>query len=497
MDPNSNPFQPDRHPSPTGEPYPVVEVEIANHPPRRGHIVPAVLAWLLIIAITLLHVILPYIRPPKTGQQTIKAGLLGVELQGKLLLGLKELGGAESNSSQLTEINSGPLENRYCYVILVNEVQGAKEAIGELAKIQQLVADSAQQPSEELSQTGDTLNRLFMDYEQEAWQAPSVGSSERDALVAQLDWFGELALTVEHTADQQKRAELEQNAYMVTVVLLGVMIFGFLFFCLGCAGLLIFVVFVALGGLKYGTENDCGRGRIYIETFAIWFLLFLLVQIVFAFLAPKTLILEMSLLGSLIAMSALLWPVCRGVRFGEMLTDVGLRCKNIFVEIFWGFVCYICTLPILFLGGLVMLVLIAAFHEQPDKNSLHAEPVSHPLMEWVTQAGAWQFLMIGILTTVAAPLVEETVFRGLMYRHFRDATHRWGRLLSVLFSASLNGLIFAAIHPQGILVIPVLGALAFSFSLVREWRGSLFSSMTMHSLHNGMITLLLLFMCLT
>ena len=47
---------------------------------------------------------------------------------------------------------------------------------------------------------------------------------------------------------------------------------------------------------------------------------------------------------------------------------------------------------------------------------------------------------------------------------------------SVAFAALVNSLIFAAIHPQGIIGIPLLTTLAVGFSLTRQWRGSLLES---------------------
>ena len=57
---------------------------------------------------------------------------------------------------------------------------------------------------------------------------------------------------------------------------------------------------------------------------------------------------------------------------------------------------------------------------------------------------------------VAAPIVEETMFRGVLYRHLRSATGHLGTGLSILVSGTLNGFLFAAIHPQGWVAIPAL-----------------------------------------
>ena len=93
-----------------------------------------------------------------------------------------------------------------------------------------------------------------------------------------------------------------------------------------------------------------------------------------------------------------------------------------------------------------------------------------------------------LATCVAAPVVEETMFRGVLFRHLRDLTASWKLWGSVVFSAIVNGLIFALIHPQGLVAVPVLTTLAIGFTLARQWRGSLLAPMTMHAIHNFLIT---------
>jgi membrane protease YdiL (CAAX protease family) len=48
------------------------------------------------------------------------------------------------------------------------------------------------------------------------------------------------------------------------------------------------------------------------------------------------------------------------------------------------------------------------------------------------------------------------------------------------------------IHPQGLEAVPILMALAFTFCLVREWRGSLVPAMIAHGISNGLVLTLLI-----
>ncbi|MFT7633245.1 MAG: membrane protease YdiL (CAAX protease family), partial [Mariniblastus sp.] len=150
---------------------------------------------------------------------------------------------------------------------------------------------------------------------------------------------------------------------------------------------------------------------------------------------------------------------------------------------------YLATLPFLIPGIALVSILtsvVAGFHE-PQEFGRPIVP-GHPVQDYIQAGGLPMILLIFLTACVAAPIVEETMFRGVLYRHLRDWSSGWRRSTSVMLSAIINGLIFASIHPQGIYGIPVLATLAIGFSLAREWRNSLIGSMTMHAIHNTAIT---------
>jgi membrane protease YdiL (CAAX protease family) len=55
-------------------------------------------------------------------------------------------------------------------------------------------------------------------------------------------------------------------------------------------------------------------------------------------------------------------------------------------------------------------------------------------------------------------------------------------------------LVFAAIHPQGWVAIPVLGSIALILAALREYRGSLIAPMTAHALNNALAVLMMVLM---
>ena len=100
------------------------------------------------------------------------------------------------------------------------------------------------------------------------------------------------------------------------------------------------------------------------------------------------------------------------------------------------------------------------------------------MVDQLDSGGPLEILALFLLAAGFAPLVEEVTFRGLLYHHLRSW---YGPLLAAL----IQGLLFAAVHPQGVAAIPVLAALGIVFALIREWRGSLVAPMAAHAVHNA------------
>ena len=121
------------------------------------------------------------------------------------------------------------------------------------------------------------------------------------------------------------------------------------------------------------------------------------------------------------------------------------------------------------------------FHHITHSDIRHAPRLAHVLEE-LLEALAGKVVVV--LACVAAPIVEEIMFRGLLYRYLREASLQRGLFSSALISALVSSFLFAVIHPQGLAAVPILMGLAGGFCLVREWRASLLSSMVAHGLNN-------------
>ncbi len=116
------------------------------------------------------------------------------------------------------------------------------------------------------------------------------------------------------------------------------------------------------------------------------------------------------------------------------------------------------------------------------------EPI-HPIVEFLVNGSVLDRVIVFIDACILAPIVEETMFRGVLYRHLRELSQRWAWFWSVVFSGTIVSFLFAVIHPQGLIAVPVLMALAYGFTIAREWRGTLIPSMVGHALNNGLVVL--------
>ena len=180
-----------------------------------------------------------------------------------------------------------------------------------------------------------------------------------------------------------------------------------------------------------------------------------------------------------------------------MRQEVGLTLKRPILNGLIGLGGYVLVLPTFILGVVITLGLMGLWRrfqigDNPERNFLPMTSPTHPIINWLADSdGILILLLVVVLASILAPLVEETMFRGLLYRQLREATARWGRLFSFLASALVVSFLFAVIHPQGILAVPALMGLAFGLTVLREWRGSLLPSMMVHGIHNGLTTFLL------
>lgn len=284
--------------------------------------------------------------------------------------------------------------------------------------------------------------------------------------------------------------------------------------CVGLALLVTLIYYAGLGQLS-GLMQVPGTGTpYYLEAFAVWIVGFVMAQFgVGVVVSLFGMDLKNSpVLASVVSLAifygpmfvGLFWLVTRHPAPRTALRQVGFRSDGFLMDFGHAIVTYLAFLPLIGLSmlltvGLTALVLGDESAANPFSPS---RGPSHPISE---QFGGspWMLAYLYLMAAISAPIVEEIVFRGLLFRWLRDRTWQWGQSPekphkgvaiswpSVAISALVNSLLFAAIHPQGLLGIPPLMMIGICMSVARNWRGGLVAPMTIHAIHNGTLVTLM------
>jgi membrane protease YdiL (CAAX protease family) len=483
----------------------VIEVrdEPANLPPSvievpvpRGH---PLIAWFFILLIVSGTVLLANRRPSalKAAESKDNAALIAQELQARYLVGVTQLVGKSNPSlyENAKMLDVGPLPQRLRFVALVGELSGPEAAQQQLQRLEDLIARSDASPSQDQFATMKTLRRLYADYIQGLLDAPSLSPEDRRLLREELDWFGELALAPQGGPNTSAREALLHGALVTAISLGAVATVAGLVGLIGLFGLILFGALFFGGVLKRGFSGQSMAHGVYAETFAVWLVLFMVLSLAASFVRSDREQLLIAGGAMLCSLAALLWPLLRGIPWRQVRTDVGLTAgRRPWLEPVCGIGSYVTALPMLVVGLFLTLGLMKLqqlLHGGISPHDSFAPPPTphHPIVEFITGPNWWLRLQVLFVASFVAPVVEETMFRGVLYRHLRDGTRGLGFGLSFLFSALLNCFIFAVIHPQGVVAVPALMSLAFAFTLAREWRGSLVPAMVAHGINNGVLLL--------
>jgi len=474
-------------PEPLGPPAEVIpEVQPLR---RRGH---PLVAWFVILTITGLIVAAGMVRDPGTrvggSRQGTQARLVDVEA--RYLVGANELTRLTGQDiyEQAKDMVRSSADKRLRFVALAGELRGPDEALRLLNQ------EAWTDLPAELAALPDLLRRLYRAQAAGDFSSAVLGEQEQAVLERDLGWLGTLALHPAGSPDAAARAALLSSARRTFWAAILVMVLGMAGAGLiGLAGLLIFVGLIRSGAVRSGLGGPGVNGGLYAETFALWLAVFVLQGLFVGLLPVPAAARFLALAGaSLASLVTLGWPVLRGVPWRQVRQEVGLRWPDRPLrELALGFACYTSTLPLLVLGVLLTLLLVQL---QGYFSGGDAPPPAHPIAEVLAKAAWWELLQLLVLVSVIAPVVEETMFRGVLYRHLRDATGACRPALGILFAMTVVSFIFAVIHPQGLTAVPALMALAYGFNAAREWRGTLLPAMVAHGLNNGIVFLLAILM---
>jgi len=454
------------------------------------------LAWGLVIAMTggICGLVISsqlFLEAPVEGNTTAME-LMPIQVQVKALVGQKNLVEDGPPVQIPPELDSGPYEQRLCYSILLNELDSSTSALDHIEETEAKVENVDLKLTDEQKRLGGIVTDLMESYEDGDHDSSSIPVEDRDFLKERLKWVGELAL---YPADSPHTAERTKVISEARGLMIGGIIFMLLGFLIGFGGFvlaLVFGVMLFAGKLTPHFKNHLTNHNIYIETFAIWMVLFVGISLGAQLLPIQdnsiTMVVQpFVFFASLIA---LIWPMCRGVSFSQLRHDIGWTCGNPIKEVLSGVWIYLATLPFLVPGLVITAIVMALFvggGSDAHEFARQSTP-GHPIQEDIMSGNLVTIIFVFVATCIAAPIVEETMFRGVLLRHLRDWTTGWRIGASIVFASIVNAIIFASIHPQGLAGIPVLTILALGFSTARQWRGSLVGSMVMHAIHNFIVT---------
>lgn len=326
--------------------------------------------------------------------------------------------------------------------------------------------------------------------------AGSEAEAEIEASVAERlrrhhGFFADVALAHRLPADHPDRAGLLEGGFEL-VILSTVVVVG-----LGLALLTGSVLFIV--GLVQALRNKMqprfvrpeAGGSVFLEVYALFvggFLLLKLLMDLLAGLFPgASWLMLATLLGQWSLLLVVFWPRLRGMSGERLAGTIGWHAgKGFWREVGWGILGYLAGLPV-YVAGMALTILAMLLATFIRGLSVEGEPPvpAQTIFEIIGTSPPLELVLFFSLAVLWAPLCEESVFRGALYRHFRG---RWSVTLAALASASL----FGFMHGYGPLFVFPLIALGTVFAIMREWRGSLIAPMTAHMLHNGTVTVLLL-----
>lgn len=492
------------------EPTPLEPTPPAPPTGPRGRIL---LAWLTILVVAGGMIYVQNSRRVGVAAQGREASsLVMLEVQMRWLVGYGPLLGEfvkddkgredlrESVIRQVHGFNRGGIDQRLSAIITIGEVDSFANAKIAVDQLENLVAEHQVELTEREARLLKTLNDLYTDYANNRPTAPLVSPADRAYFESSLGWFSELALSpaVPDEPDSARRlvvlAQARRTALGV-LILVGIAGVGF---AVGIVGLLLIAILAMKGIWKSRLGPPVAHHGVYVEAFSLWLGLYIgLTYVVPRLLGGHLKSPYPESLAMILSLVVLVWPVLRGVSWSQVRADIGLNLgTKPLLEPMLGFLSYLHSLPFLIVGFGFTILLARLFGPVVTANAdpFQSDPsMAHPLISQLRNATAADIIPYFVMMCILAPVMEEIAFRGMLYRHLRDLSRTW--TFGILFSALAVSLLFAAVHPQGLMATPLLASLACGFVLAREWRGTLIPAIIAHGLNNSLI-LVFVTMCL-
>jgi len=426
-----------------------------------------VISWLLILAAVATTQIPQYRKDRQATQPGVTQDLT-LQMIGRYVVGMKSvLGNIPAVDLSVPQINkalqdSDNSRKDLFFIPILMELTTREEALTMLEKI------VAEPSNKDIAQDAPLFLQLYR-------QGSASLTQEQHRSIERYGWIGKLALSQDKPPSDPLRRSVISSA-LQTFVAAVVFIMGLLVaFTAGLILLIIAVVFSAKKRLyaRFSPPEDPGSSLL--EAFAIFITGLIALPALAQWLSPGYQLVA-SLSTFPVILVAMAWPYFRGSKWNDIRTALGWhRGQGFFREVASGILGYLAGLPLLAVAIIPVLLISRSTGSVP----------SHPIVNEISRDPIPMILIMG-LACIWAPIVEETFFRGLLFGYLRRRLH-WS------LAGVSTGILFAVIHPQGWIAVPVLATIGFTLSAIREWRGSIIASMAAHSLNNGAVLLLAIF----
>jgi membrane protease YdiL (CAAX protease family) len=436
------------------------ELNAGNAREASGNRLGEIAAWLVILAVVS-FLVLNNVRRSATNGGPDLINDLQLKMAAQEAIAFKALQSRAGQGSaatinqnnlrliQLMDSEARAPEAKLRVAIAVGYLQGRDSALGRLNTISHTPGASR------IADDVMAVRTIWTD----GVQALSPAESAR--LIKNYDYFGHMALAYGSAPGTDAVKSVESSAARTLLVLgiIGFALIALIFASL--AAVIAAIYFASKGRIRREYIPNANTRGVFLQGFAIYLVLFVLLGLTLRLTGLSNLNWEW--LAWLIIPIVILWTV-RGNDSTDWRTAFGWHTgRGWLQEAAAGIGGYLAGCPFMAIG-LVMTILLMKVAGAPAANPVFTLLPGNVLATYG-------------LACVFAPVIEETMFRGVLFHHLRG---RW----SWFASAAAVAFIFAAIHPQGWVAIPILWAIAMVLAALREWRGSIIAPMTAHAFNN-------------
>lgn len=292
-----------------------------------------------------------------------------------------------------------------------------------------------------------------------------------------LGWIGRILILdgIAITAPEEAKTELNllyEEAQKKAVVFGGMLIAAVLLLGIGFLALMTWLIKIAFADFKIAGIKISIPSNQLLEIFILYLsalnILFYLTSKLDTDFENR---LRITSLGTLSLSLLALYPLFKGSQIRQTLTSIGLLPLPSIKSLFAG--------PIFVAAMWPIFTLLLSFYQNIlSKLNIDLTQGEHPVVPvFLSSDSQHALIWLFVFAAVVAPVVEEIMFRGVLYGWLRD---HYGKFVSMFVSA----FIFAIVHPQGALGIVPLSLIGCGLAFIREWRGSLIPCMLAHSLVN-------------